>query len=153
MASRFLSRRRTRVAPQARSAARATGDAPRPARASHARLGCAAEDRQRGEAHLELVPDPRVESAIDEVDDEVHDGQEHAVREDDGHDHRVVAARHRLHEEAPHAGHAEDRLDEERAGADGGEHRAQQRHDRNERVLERVLEDHRPARPVPWRAR
>src|SRR5688572_18011124 len=53
-----------------------------------------------------LVPDAGVESAIEEVYHEVHDGEEGAVREHHRHDHRVIAPGHGLHEEAAHAGHA-----------------------------------------------
>src|SRR5678816_1665321 len=38
-----------------------------------------------------LVSDAGVESAIEEVDDEVHQGEERAVDQHDRHDHRVVA--------------------------------------------------------------
>src|SRR2546430_13605012 len=62
-----------------------------------------------------LISDARVENAIEQVDDEVHDGEERAVGQDHGHDHRVVATRHGQDEEATHARHAKDRLDEERA--------------------------------------
>src|SRR5438094_692449 len=70
----------------------------------------------RGPA-VTLIADPGVERAIGEVDDEVHDREEHAIREHDGHDHRVVAPGHREHEEAAHARHAKDRLEEERTGS------------------------------------
>src|SRR5437867_8987288 len=66
----------------------------------------------RGSA-VTLIPDPGVESAIREVDEEIHDRQEHAVAQHDRHDHRVIAAGHREHEEPAHARHAKDRLDEE----------------------------------------
>src|SRR5215470_7451009 len=88
-----------------------------------------------------LVADAGVEDAIEEIDDEVHDGQENAVGQDDGHDHRVVAPGHRQDEETPHPRNAKDRLDEKRPGAHRREHRAKQGHDGNECVLQRVLED------------
>src|SRR5204862_6243462 len=72
-----------------------------------------------------LISDAGVENAIEQVDDEVHDGEERAVGQDHGHDHRVVATRHGQDEEAAHARHAKDRLDEERARPHRGEHRAQ----------------------------
>src|SRR5215510_8824934 len=116
------------------------------------------EERMRGSStgavtatatRLTSVPDPGVEDPVEEVDHEVHDGQERAVRQYDGHDHRVVAAGHRQHEEAAHAGDPKDRLDEERAGPHRREHRAQQGHHGDERVLERVLEDDRQfAKPL-----
>src|SRR5262245_61603497 len=46
------------------------------------------------------VPDSRVEKAISEVDDQVHDRQEHAVGQHDRHDHRIVTAGHGQDEEA-----------------------------------------------------
>src|SRR5499433_472931 len=70
---------------------------------------------------LTSVPDPRVEDPVEQVDDKVHDRQERAIGEHNRHDHRIVPAGHRDHEEAAHARDAEDRLDEERAGPDGRE--------------------------------
>src|SRR5215510_3692259 len=43
------------------------------------------------------IPDTWVEDAIQELDDEVHEGQERAVDQDHGHDHRVVPPGHRVH--------------------------------------------------------
>src|SRR5215510_14224420 len=103
------------------------------------------EDRTRGSStgaatatatRLTSVPDPGVEDPVEEVDDEIHDRQEGAVGQNDRHNHRVVPTGHRQHEEAAHAGHAKDRLDEERAGPDRREHRTQQGHHGNEGVLE-----------------
>src|SRR6267142_6920834 len=88
-----------------------------------------------------LVADAGVEDAIEQVDSEVHDGQECAVGQDDRHDHRIDPPGHRQNEEASHPGNAKDRFDEERPGAHRGEHGTEQGHDRNERVLECVLED------------
>src|SRR5882724_8365486 len=42
-----------------------------------------------------LVSDAGVESAIEEVDGQVHEGEEDAVDEHHCHDHRIVAPRHR----------------------------------------------------------
>src|SRR6184192_36181 len=98
--------------------------------------------RGRGPA-VTLITDPGVERAVGEVDDEIHDREEHAVGEHDRHDHRIGASRHREHEEATHAGHAKDRLDEERSRPDRREEGPQQRDHRNQRVLQRVLEDDR----------
>src|SRR5262250_262099 len=53
-----------------------------------------------------LVPDAGVESAIDQVYDEVHGREEDAVHENDRHDHGVVATGHREHKELPHARHS-----------------------------------------------
>src|SRR6266536_1480718 len=90
-----------------------------------------------------LVPDAGVDKAIDQVHREVHEGQEHPVEQDHSHDHRVIAPRHGKHEEAPQARDAEDGLDEEGAGTDGGEERSEKRYYRNAGVLENVLEDDR----------
>src|SRR5215467_1166269 len=49
-----------------------------------------------------LVADAGVEDAIEEIDDKVHDRQERAVGQDDGHDHRIVSPGHRQDEEAAH---------------------------------------------------
>src|SRR5262249_33033575 len=90
-----------------------------------------------------LVADAGVEDTIEQIDDEVHDGQERAVGQDDRHDHRVVAPGHRQDEEASHPGHAKDRFHEERPGAHRGEHGTEQGHDGNKGVFQRVLEDDR----------
>src|SRR6266581_7144480 len=90
--------------------------------ASRHRLDVAAEGgAARRSAASRLVPDAGVDKAIEKIHDEVHQREEPAVEEDDGHDHRVVAPGHGLHEEPPHPGHAEDGFDEEGPGADGGE--------------------------------
>src|SRR6266508_682311 len=112
--------------------------------ASRQRLEVAADGAAaRISAASRLVPDAGVDKAIEKVHDEVHEREECAVEQDHGHDHRVVAAGHGLHEEAPHPRDAEDGFDEERAGADGGEERAQERHHGDAGVLEHVLEDDR----------
>src|SRR5256885_7020716 len=90
-----------------------------------------------------LVPDAGVDKAIDEVHDEAHDREEPAVEKNHGHDHRVVTSGHGEHEKPSHARNAENGLDEEGAGADRGEEWAQERHHRDARVLEHVLEDDR----------
>src|SRR5689334_10956219 len=46
-----------------------------------------------------LVSDAGVNKAIGEVDQQVHEGEKYSVDEDDGHDHRIVAAGHRQDEE------------------------------------------------------
>src|SRR2546425_1337346 len=68
-----------------------------------------------------LVADAGVQDAIEQVDGEVHDGQERAVGEDDRHDHRIVSPGHRQNEEASHPRNAKDRLDEERPRTYRGE--------------------------------
>src|SRR3972149_6012193 len=118
--------------------------------ASRQRLDVAADGAAaRRSATSRLVPDAGVDKAIEEVHGEVHEREESAVEQDHGHDHRVVAPGHGFHEEAPHARDAKDGLDEEGAGADGGEERAEQRHHRDAGVLEHVLEDDRGLRQPP----
>src|SRR6266436_9711197 len=90
-----------------------------------------------------LVPDAGVDKAINEVNREIHEGQEDTVEEDYGHDHRIITAGHGEDEEAPHPWHAENGLDEEGPGAHGSEERAQERDHRDARVLEHVLKDDR----------
>src|SRR5262245_36672680 len=98
--------------------------------------------RARGPATAS-VPDSGVEKAIREVDDQVHERQEYAIGQHDGHDHRVVTAGHGEYEEAAHARDSKDRLHEEGAGSHRCEKRPQQGDDRDESILERVLEDDR----------
>src|SRR6266481_141273 len=115
--------------------------------ASRHRLDVAADGAAaRRSATSRLVPDAGVDKAIEEVHREVHEGQERPIEKDHGHDHRVVATGHGFHEEAPHARHAEDRLDEEGAGADRGEERAEESDDGDAGVLQHVLEDDRGLR-------
>src|SRR5262245_44149895 len=64
--------------------------------------GCATAARagiRTASAGTLLVPDAGVESAIDQVDDQVHSREKRAVHEDNRHDHRIVPAGHREDEE------------------------------------------------------
>src|SRR3954468_9230627 len=57
---------------------------------------------------LAAQADARIDDAVQQVDYQVHRLEEHPVKEEDGHDDRVVSGQHALHEVAAHARHPED---------------------------------------------
>src|SRR5262245_60048552 len=92
------------------------------------------------EAMVLPVPYPGVQVGVGKVDDEIqpdhHRGHDQVDRLHDG----IVQAGERLEEEQAHPGQAEDCLDNDRA-ADVERHlQADQAHDRDQRVLERVAQ-------------
>ena len=70
---------------------------------------------------------PRVEEAVEDVDDEVREDDDHREHHRDPHRHGVVAAGDRDHEIAADPGDPEDELDDERAGDQEAEQRARRR--------------------------
>src|SRR6267154_213631 len=63
-----------------------------------------------------VVPDARVEQAVDQVDGEIGEDDQHAIEHRDSHHQRIVAIEGRLDEVAPDPRNAEDLLDDDRAG-------------------------------------
>src|SRR5437899_9793026 len=59
-----------------------------------------------------VVPDARIEQAIDQIDGEIGQDDQHAVENGDAHHQRVVAIEGRLDEIAPDPRNAEDLLDD-----------------------------------------
>src|SRR3989475_620017 len=103
--------------------------------------------RRRGAAAARAalaIADPRVEPGVKDVDHEVRQQVRDRDEEDCPLHQREVAVEDRLDREAPHAGPAEDGLDDERAAEQGAELESDDRRHRDERVLERVPEDDEP---------
>src|SRR6185295_7096092 len=125
----------------------------RPSTASRCRLkrrhaSAHGETLRRGSAGAvcasgSAVADAGVEPAIEEVGDQVE--RDHEASEDEGdrhHDRRVVAL-DRVDQERADAGHAEDLLGYDGAAEDLRHRQRDERHDRNHRVADDVLEEHR----------
>src|SRR5204862_3795178 len=100
------------------------------------------------------VPYPRVEDRVERVDAEVDEDDDRHHDEVDALDHRIVSLVDRVEQEAAHARQPEDGLDDDGAADDLWKLGAEQGHDRDDRVAERVLhEDHALAEPLgPRRA-
>src|SRR3954464_5091288 len=62
------------------------------------------------------VPDPGVDHAVEQVDDEVHEHEDDREEEDAALEHGIVAVEDRLREPGTDSGPREDRLGEDRAG-------------------------------------
>src|SRR5438094_352918 len=90
------------------------------------------------------IADSRVEPGVKDVDHEVRQQVRDRDEEDRPLHQREVAVEDRLDRQAPHAGPAEDVLDDERAAEQGAELESDDRRHRDERVLERVPEDDEP---------
>src|SRR2546425_542801 len=86
--------------------------------------------------------DPRIDQTVREVGDQV--GAQGERRHDDevAHDHGVVALEDRLDHQLPHARDGEDRLDDHAAADQARQREPEDRHDREQRVAQRVLADH-----------
>ena len=67
---------------------------------------------QRWHGRHHLVSNPRVDHAVEQIDQEVHRRQKDPVKEDDGEDHGLILDLHAGHEEFAHAGDIEHLLDE-----------------------------------------
>src|SRR5215475_426179 len=87
------------------------------------------------------VPDARIEIGVARVHGEVHEHHDGDDEEIDPLDHRIVALVDGIEEEAPHARQAEDRLENHHSAEDLRDLRAEHGDDRDEGVLEAVLED------------
>src|SRR5215207_4797706 len=88
-----------------------------------------------------LVPNTRVDKCVDDIDQNVHQRQEDPIDQDDRHDHGLVLGQHALDVELAHAGNVEHLLDEEGPRADGREDGTNDGDDRDQGVLENVLDD------------
>src|SRR5574341_412304 len=86
-----------------------------------------------------LQPDPRIEVRVHHVHDEVHQHERGREQEHGRLDHGIVAVVDRLHGQPPDARPREDRLRDHRAAEERAELDADDRHDRDRGVLERVL--------------
>src|SRR5437879_11751071 len=83
----------------------------------------------------------RSDQAVREIGEQVRDQRERRHDDEVAHDYRVVALEHRLDHELAHARDGEDRLDDHAAADETRERESQHRHDRQQRVAERVLAD------------
>src|SRR5438128_11038978 len=102
--------------------------------------------RRRGAAAATAalaIADPRVEPGVKDVDHEVRQQVRDRDEEDGPLHQREVAVEDRLDREAPHAGPAEDGLDDARDAEKGAELEPHDRGHREEGVLERVPQDDR----------
>src|SRR4051794_19080216 len=88
---------------------------------------------------LVLVPDSRVDDAIDQIHQEIHCSQKHSVEEHHGQDHRLIFDLHARNKKFAHTRNIENLLDEEGTRPDGSKDWPDQRHHRYECVLEHVL--------------
>src|SRR5687768_8398699 len=71
-----------------------------------------------------LIPDPRIDPRVREIDEEVREEQEHAEENDHSQREVVVAVLRGVDEVGAGAGHVEDRLDDDRAGEERRRERA-----------------------------
>src|SRR5262249_4660618 len=95
------------------------------------------------------VANPRVENRVERVDSEVDQHDDRDDHQVDALDDWIVTLVDRIEQEAAHARQAEDGLDDDRAADDLRELGAQQCHDRDDRVAQRVFhEDHALAEPL-----
>ena len=98
-----------------------------------------------GDAHL-LEPDPRVEDAVGEVDEQVDEDDDDGDEEDAALDDGVVARLDRVDQPGADAREGEDRLGEHRAGEQQPDLEADDRRDRQHRVAQDVAAVDRPRR-------
>src|SRR5574342_38259 len=87
------------------------------------------------------VRDPRIEPGVGQVRDQGEENHGDGEDEDDRHDHRRVVGQDGADQERPDARHAEDLLGDDRPGENGWNLQRQERHHRNERVPDHVLDD------------
>src|SRR5262249_19874920 len=85
-----------------------------------------------------LAADRRVEPRVGQVDVEVQRNQGRRHEHHVGLHHRIVPIEDRLHREPAHSRQREDLLDDERPGQQDAELAANDRDDRDQRVLERM---------------
>src|SRR5437867_8241783 len=88
------------------------------------------------------VPDSGVKERVERVNGEVHDDHDRDDEEVDALDHGIVALVDGVEEESPHAGQAEDRLEDHGAAEDLRDLDAEAGDDGDEGVLQAVLEHH-----------
>src|SRR6266508_4094634 len=92
------------------------------------------------------VSDPRVQVGVDDVDDQVHQGDGEGDDHGDGQDRRQVALEHRVDRPLADALEVEDRLGDHRASQQRAQVQADQVHHRGEAGAHAVLEDDLPLR-------
>src|ERR1051325_10402087 len=102
-------------------------------------------DLSRGSAKA----DARIGDRVEDVGEEAARDDHHRGHEQQPEDHRVVLIVQRIQIETPDAGPREHGLGDERAAEEGAELEPGQRDQRDERVAERVTQQHRaPAQPL-----
>src|SRR5438477_5199997 len=89
-----------------------------------------------------VIPHPRIDERIKDIDDQVEHDREHGDYYDGAHDERVIAIERRFHEVPANPGDLEDRLDYDRAGEESRSGRTRIGHDRQECAAQRVLHDY-----------
>src|SRR4051794_19381559 len=90
--------------------------------------------------------DPRIEVAVDDVDEEVDDDEDRRDQQRRRLDHRVVALLDRMEQGVADAGKPEDDLGDRGAADQDTDLETDDGHDRDERVPKRMLADHCSAR-------
>src|SRR6266511_2529768 len=90
--------------------------------------------------------DARVQVRVEQVDGQVDDDVPGRRDEDDALEQRVVALVDRVDRQPPESGDAEDLLGDDGAGDQCAELQSDHRRQRDERIAQRVLADHRPLR-------
>ena len=110
----------------------------RPVAASRSRDGPLGRLGRHARRSYLAVADPRVDVRVQHVDHEVEEGHREGVQDGHRHQHAVVVLADRRDVVAADARDREDRLDDERAGDQERERRAEDGHDRDERVADHV---------------
>src|SRR5438045_2317717 len=80
----------------------------------------------------------RIEPGVEEVDHEIDQHEDEGADDDHRLHDRIVASQHRLHREEPDAGPREHRFHDDGAAEEVSELEANDRHHRQQRVLERM---------------
>src|SRR5690348_5975301 len=83
-------------------------------------------------------PDSGIDPAIEEIDGEIADDEAERDQQDHALDERVVACKHGVDDETPHARQREHVFGDHRTADERAELQADDRHDRDERVLQHV---------------
>src|SRR6185503_11794954 len=96
--------------------------------------------RAAGYPSPSAVMDARIEQPVADVHGPVDEHEGQTEQEHDRLDDRIVALGDCLHRELPHAGPREDRLGHHRAAEERADLEAEDGHDGNQRVLQRVPE-------------
>src|SRR5215213_6607977 len=105
--------------------------------------GLALDDR--GCSHdLALVPNARVEVAVDHVDEQIGENHDEADHQDDGLYDRVITTVNRVDQQSPDTRYAKDRFGNDGSGHHIPEQDAQDGHDREHGVLQGVLQNYLP---------
>src|SRR5262245_24884307 len=97
-------------------------------------------------AAISVIAHSWIDDGIENVNDEVEYNGEDGDDHHRSHDQRVVPVQGRLDEITPDARYRENRLDNDRAGKQGGRRRAGIGDDRQQRAAQRMLDDDAPIR-------